>query len=189
MTNSYYDFDDCDYNDLKSWYYDNSDGYYYDNSGTYYYNDLLKIIKKKERNMFNILLRNTANKDVALAERNAMERKMRMQIAKDMAFVLTSNDGRRMKWNASKTDLMEALHWTFMNDTLANYDGSPCRFCTLVERACTAFGMTVPRNPRRTVTRACARMGVRNATLCRRCCIIAQAEKTEHPLLRLITFS
>ncbi|MDD7317842.1 MAG: hypothetical protein PUG74_04045 [Prevotellaceae bacterium] len=118
-----------------------------------------------------------------------MERKMRIQIAKDMAFLLTCDGDRKMTWNASKTDLMEALHWTFMNDTLANDDGSPCHFCALVERACRLFGMTVPRNPRRAVTRACLRLGVRNATLCHRCCVIAQAENIERPLLRMITFS
>ncbi|RRC99830.1 hypothetical protein [Prevotella sp. OH937_COT-195] len=135
-----------------------------------------------------MLLRNSSGVNGGMAEMKAVERKMRKTIAEDMASVLTRNDGSRVRWNASKTDLMEALHWTFMNDAVANADGSPCRFCTLVERACKEFGMTVPRNPRRTVTRACNRTGMRNATLCRRCCVIAGAEKTEHPLLRFVTF-
>lgn len=134
------------------------------------------------------MMRSNAAPADGLAERKAAERKMRKAIAADMASVLTRKDGSKVRWKASKTDLMEALHWTYMNDAVTDADGSPCRFSALVERACRDFGMTVPRNPRRTVTRACCRMGVRNATLCRRCSVIAQTCGTEHPLLHFVTF-
>lgn len=137
--------------------------------------------------MDNLQLRSIVQFSTQQPDKKAKEREMRMLIAKDMAHVLTECNNMTVRWKASKTDLMEALHWTWMNDTVAAADGSPCLFRQLVTRACNRFGITEPRNPRCLVTHALMRKGMQQASLCRRCAIIAATEHTDHPLMHFIS--
>ena len=84
--------------------------------------------------MDNLQLRSIVQFSTQQPDKKAKEREMRMLIAKDMAYVLTECNSMTVRWKASKTDLMEALHWTWMNDTVAAADGSPCLFRQQVSR-------------------------------------------------------
>lgn len=136
--------------------------------------------------MSNLQLRNIARYHAEMPEKVARERKARQLVAKDMAHVLTAYSDGQVRWKASKTDLMEALHWTWLNDTLANDDGSPCEFCQIVERACRLFRISEPPNPRCLVSHAMIKKGVRSTSLCHRCAMIALMEDTRHPLMKFI---
>ncbi len=139
--------------------------------------------------MNNLQLRNIADFNAGMPEKKAREREMRLLVAKDMAHVLTDFEGKKLGWKSTRTDLMEALHWTWMNETVVNDDGSPCRFCHLVDRACTLFDIKKPVNPRSLVANALSKKGVHMTNLCQRCCMIAMTEHTSHPLMKFISIS
>lgn len=136
--------------------------------------------------MSNLQIRSIAHLNARVPETKQMEQEVKMQMAKDMAQVLTACSGKKAKWKATKTDLMEAIHWTWLNDTVVGADGSPCEFAQLVSRACTLFAIREPRNPRTLVCHALMKKGIRARSLVSRCLIIAVTEHTSHPLMRFI---
>lgn len=110
------------------------------------------------------------------------EREARRHLAESMAYVLRLPPANRVRWRGTKTDLMEAVHTTWLQGILLDSQGRYATLADLCALACAKLGVALPRNPRSNVRKAERRKGIRQTTLGERYTRLMFHDKRKDPI-------
>ncbi len=107
------------------------------------------------------------------------------RLANEVECLLSHTNEEQLRWNGTRSDLMEALYVVFCTGLLEDDEGCQLHFSHIVSRACSLLHVVPPRNPYETAARARRRKGLNRSTFMRRYELrLCRQEKT--PFLRQI---
>jgi hypothetical protein len=124
------------------------------------------------------------------AEVRAMERErrnmLRQRLCEEVEWVLSHDACDELLWTGTLTDLMEALHMTYVYGRMTDEEGELLTFKAMVRMACGVLHVKEPRNPWAKVGRANTRKGVHRSTFMQRYGLIIDQKPAERPLRRYV---
>lgn len=96
--------------------------------------------------------------------------------------LLCADDGERMNWTGTQTDLVELAYVAYLGGVVREGDGSPATFASLVRRIFRKLNAREPYNLYNMAARARRRKGMRRHTLTERFCWQKFVAGVDNPL-------